>query len=127
VDTPYAGVASIFLSTLRAGNAPQVFEDGGQRRDFVHVSDVARANLLALEAPPEVEGALNIASGSPHTILDLATVLCSSLGCRAPEPEVTAAWRLGDVRHIQASPALAASVLGFEAATSFSDGISELL
>jgi dTDP-L-rhamnose 4-epimerase len=91
------------------------------------VSDVARANLLALEAPPEVEGALNIASGSPHTILDLATELWSSLGCRAPEPEVTAAWRLGDVRHIQASPALAASVLGFEAATSFSDGISELL
>jgi dTDP-L-rhamnose 4-epimerase len=127
VDTPYAGVASIFLSALRAGSAPQVFEDGGQRRDFVHVSDVARANLLAVEAPPEVEGALNIASGSPHTILDLATELWSSLGCHAPEPEVTGAWRLGDVRHIQASPALAASVLGFEAATSFSDGISELL
>ena len=127
VDTPYAGVASVFLSALRAGNAPQVFEDGGQRRDFVHVSDVARANLLALEAPPEVEGALNIASGSPHTILDMATELWSSLGCHAPAPEVTAAWRLGDVRHIQASPALAASVLGFEAATSFSDGISELL
>ena len=126
-DTPYAGVSSIFLSALRSGNPPQVFEDGGQRRDFVHVSDVARANLLALAAPPEVEGAFNIASGAPHTILELATELWSSLGCHTPEPRVTGAWRLGDVRHIQASPALASSVLGFGATTTFSEGISDLV
>ena len=69
-DTPYAGVASIFRSALAAGDAPRVFEDGGQRRDFVHVRDVARANLLALaDATP---GAFNVASGTPRTVLDMA-------------------------------------------------------
>jgi dTDP-L-rhamnose 4-epimerase len=127
VDTPYSGVASIFLSALRAGRAPQVFEDGGQRRDFVHVADVARANVLALTAPPDIGGCFNIASGAPQTVLDMATELWRSLGCRAPEPEVTGGWRLGDVRHVQASPALATSVLGFTATTPLSLGVPSLL
>jgi dTDP-L-rhamnose 4-epimerase len=105
VNTPYAGVASIFLSSLSQGDAPRVFEDGGQRRDFVHVHDVARANLLALKAPASVQGSFNIASGTPHTILDLATELARAVGQSSPKPIVTGDWRLGDVRHIQASPA----------------------
>ncbi len=71
-DTPYAGVAAIFRSALEAGRAPRVFEDGGQRRDFVHVRDVARANVLALTAVDPVPGAFNVASGKPRTVLEMA-------------------------------------------------------
>ena len=78
-DTPYAGVASIFRSALEAGRAPRVFEDGGQRRDFVHVRDVARANVLALTAPEPVPGAFNVASGTPRTVLDMARALAAAL------------------------------------------------
>ena len=91
-DTPYAGVASIFRSALAAGGAPQVFEDGGQLRDFVHVRDVARANVLALTAPEPVPGAFNVASGTPRTVLDMARALAARVGA-APEPEVTGEWR----------------------------------
>ena len=126
VDTPYAGVASIFLSALRSGDAPRVYEDGGQRRDFVHVSDVARANVLALTAPASVQGSFNVASGTPHTILDLANELWRSLGRSAPQPVVTGNWRLGDVRHVQASPALALELLGFSAEVSLAEGVSAL-
>src|SRR3954447_25184901 len=99
-DTPYAGVASIFRSAYAAGRSPSVFEDGGQRRDFVHVRDVARANLLALGSDP---GTYNVASGEPRTVLDLARALGRAIP-DAPEPVVTGEWRAGDVRHIVASP-----------------------
>jgi dTDP-L-rhamnose 4-epimerase len=125
-DTPYAGVASIFRSAYAAGRAPSVFEDGGQRRDFVHVRDVARANLLALTAPQPVPGAFNIASGTPRTVLELAQALAAA--CDAPAaaaPRVTGEWRAGDVRHIVASPALAAERLGFRAQEDFAAGMSE--
>src|SRR5262249_19747763 len=72
-DTPYAGVASIFRSALERGEAPQVYEDGGQLRDFVHVDDVAAANVSALTAELETSNAFNVASGSPHTIGEMAT------------------------------------------------------
>lgn len=119
-DTPYAGVASIFRSAIERGEPPQVFEDGGQLRDFVHVHDVARANVLALEAPAEVRGPLNVASGEPHTLLDMAVALAASAGL---EPEVVGGYRLGDVRHVMASPARAAAVLGFEARVPFEEGM----
>lgn len=124
-DTPYAGVASLFRSALQRGEAPRVFEDGAQRRDFVHVRDVARANLLALEATP-APGALtpyNVASGVPHTVGDLARELAAA--CGGPSPIVTGEYRLGDVRHVVASPARAADELGFVAQVSFADGIRE--
>ena len=105
---------------------PRVFEDGGQRRDFVHVSDVARANLLALTAPPHVEGAFNIASGAPRTILDLAWALAEAAGSSAPAPKVTGEWRLGDVRHVVASPTRAATALGFAAEVPFEQGMAQL-
>ena len=123
-DTPYAGVASIFRSALAAGRAPLVFEDGGQTRDFVHVRDVARANVLALTAAVP-SGAYNIASGRPRTVLDMAAALSDAFGPGAPRPEVVGGWRPGDVRHIVASPRRAAEELGFVAEIGFEQGMEE--
>jgi dTDP-L-rhamnose 4-epimerase len=125
-DTPYAGVASIFRSALARGEAPRVYEDGRQLRDFVHVRDVARANLLAVErsyAGHTVER-YNIASGHPRTVLDMARSLAEASGGAAPV--VTGEFRVGDVRHIVASAALATSGLGFAATEDFDAGMSEL-
>ena len=139
-DTPYSGVAAIFRSWLENGVPPRVFEDGGQRRDFVHVRDVARANLLALEAVDRaVTGAgagvpggadpgglrcYNVASGEPHTVGEMATALAAAFG-GGPEPVVTGQYRLGDVRHVVASPAAAAADLGFRAQIGFAEGMAE--
>jgi dTDP-L-rhamnose 4-epimerase len=127
-DTPYAGVAAIFRSELAAGRAPRVFEDGGQRRDFVHVDDVARANRLAIERIATVETEellpLNIASGEPRTVGELATALAAIVG--GPEPVVVGGGRATDARHIVASPERARAVLGFTARTPFADGLSRL-
>jgi dTDP-L-rhamnose 4-epimerase len=124
-DTPYAGVASIFLSAIRAGRAPRVFEDGAQRRDFVHVRDVARANVLALTAPEPVPGAFNVCSGASRTVGDLARALVEAAGGPAP-PEVTGEFRLGDVRHVFADASRAAEALGFRAEVPFTSGVAEL-
>ena len=125
-DTLYAGVASIFRSALAAGRAPRVFEDGRQIRDFVHVRDVARANVQALLADGAVPGPFNVASGEPHTIADMAEALASASGLGAPTPIVTAEFRLGDVRHAFASPDRAAAGLGFRAEIRFDDGMRAL-
>ncbi len=123
-DTPYSGVAAIFRSALEAGRAPQVFEDGAQRRDFVHSRDVARANRAALRAgvPGSVQ-AFNVASGEPHTVGEMATALAAEFGGQGPE--VTGRYRLGDVRHVVASPEAAAQDLGFRAEVSFAAGMAE--
>ncbi len=135
-DTPYSGVAAIFRSCLENGLPPRVFEDGAQRRDFVHVRDVAYANLLALEAVDVTVGSApgaeagagglrcyNVASGEPHTVGEMASALAAAFG--DIEPVVTGDYRLGDVRHIVASPATAARDLGFRAQTRFAAGIAE--
>ena len=123
-DTPYAGVAAIFRSSLERLEAPQVFEDGRQTRDFVHVSDVARANVAAIEAvaagAPHRFAAYNVCSGHPVTIAEAAALLA---GLDGPSPEVTGQYRLGDVRHIVASPELAARELGFTASVTPQEGI----
>ncbi len=123
-DTPYSGVAAIFRSALEAGRPPRVFEDGAQRRDFVHVADVAAANLAALTSPGGTGGlrAYNIASGEPRTIGEMAEALALAFG--GPEPVVTGEFRLGDVRHVTASPALAEAELGFAARTGFGEGMA---
>ena len=123
-DTPYAGVAAIFRSALAAGRPPRVLEDGAQRRDFVHVTDVARANLLALTAPEPVAGPVNVASGEPHTVGELAAALAAAIG--GPAPETVGGWRPGDVRHVVASPTLASERLAFQATVGFADGMAEL-
>jgi dTDP-L-rhamnose 4-epimerase len=127
-DTPYSGVAAIFRSSLERGEPPQVFEDGGQMRDFVHVHDVARANLLAIDAvaarEPESWSTYNVCSGTPVPILRIAEILASAAG--GPSPEVTGDSRSGDVRHVVASPALADTELGFLAEIDPQQGITEL-
>jgi dTDP-L-rhamnose 4-epimerase len=124
-DTPYAGVASIFRSALEAGRAPTVLEDGGQRRDFVHVRDVARANVLALNtlAPDGVCEPVNVCSGDPHTIGELAGALAKAMN--GPAPRVVGGARPGDVRHVVADPAKARRRLGFRSAVSFAEGVRE--
>ena len=101
-----------------------MFEDGGQTRDFVHVGDVARANVLAV-AGDVASGAYNIASGTPHTVLDMAVALTDAFGPGTPRPQITGGWRPGDVRHIVASPRRAAEELGFEAEIAFEAGMAE--
>jgi dTDP-L-rhamnose 4-epimerase len=124
-DTPYAGVAAYFQSALAAGRAPQVFEDGGQTRDFVHVRDVARANVLALHTGQVGFEAYNVASGTARTIGEVAHALTSAFGPGARRPQITGTWRAGDVRHIVASPRKAADRLGFAADISFAEGMAE--
>jgi dTDP-L-rhamnose 4-epimerase len=117
-DTPYSGVAAMFRSSLERSEPPQVFEDGRQLRDFVHVQDVARANLAALraavEAPVGSYAAYNVASGHPVSILEVARLVARGTGAGI-EPEVTGRYRLGDVRHVVASPERAATGLGYRA------------
>jgi dTDP-L-rhamnose 4-epimerase len=126
-DTPYAGVASFFRSALERGEAPRVFEDGGQRRDFVHVRDVADANAIALEAvrdrEPGVLTAYNTGSGTPHTVGEMAAALASAHG--GPAPVVTGEFRLGDVRHITADSRRLRAELGWKAQVGFVEGMAE--
>ncbi|GGP58234.1 NAD-dependent epimerase/dehydratase family protein [Streptomyces melanogenes] len=126
-DTPYAGVASFFRSALARGEAPRVFEDGRQRRDFVHVRDVAEANAVALEAlherPPGTLTAYNTGSGTPHTVGEMAEALAGAYG--GPKPVVTGEYRLGDVRHITADSARLREQLGWRPAVGFADGMAE--
>lgn len=124
-DTPYAGVASIFVSALNAGRAPQVYEDGRQLRDFVHVRDVARANVLALTADAPVPGAFNVCSGTPRSVGDMAAALHAAGFQGVDAPVTTGAYRLGDVRHVFASSALAQTRLGFVAREDFAAGMAE--
>ena len=108
LNTPYAGVAALWLTELRAGRAPQVFEDGQQRRDFIHVSDIAAATIAATGltsaatavTSDEVVRTYNVGSGQVRTIGEMATSLAAAFG--APAPMVTGRYRLGDVRHITA-------------------------
>ena len=127
-DTPYSGVAAMFRSSLERGEAPQVYEDGGQMRDFVHVADVARANVAALESVvASASGrydAYNVASGEPVSILAVAEMVGAG-AASGVAPEVTGGYRLGDVRHIVASPARARSELGFRASVRPVDGLRE--
>ncbi len=99
-NTPYAGVAAIFTSALRSGKPPLVFEDGRQRRDFVHVRDVAAATVLACEQHVSGVRAFNVGSGMPRTVGEMASALARAMN--GPDPIVTGQYRLGDVRHITA-------------------------
>jgi dTDP-L-rhamnose 4-epimerase len=118
-NTPYSGVAAIFRTALEHAKPPQVFEDGRQMRDFVHVFDVARANLLAVEAVAGADGdtvsAYNICSGSPVSIAEVAGMVSEGVPGNPAGPVITGAFRPGDVRHIVASPHKARAELGFEA------------
>ena len=123
-DTPYAGVASIFRSALERGEPPRVHEDGAQLRDFVHVHDVARANLAALrhDGPPDRLVPVNVGSGQPHTVGAMAHSLSRAFG--GPTPVVTGQFRTGDVRHVVASSDRARALLGHQATVTFAAGMT---
>ena len=126
-DTPYAGVSAIFRSAIARGEAPRVFEDGGQVRDFVHVHDLARANVLAIEQVAQHPVGLtpyNVASGHRFTIGQMAATLSRAAG--GAEPVVTGDYRRFDVRHVVASPAAAREGLGFVAEVTPEDGLARL-
>ena len=123
-DTPYAGVAAIFTSALRRGEAPRVFEDGGQRRDFIHVRDIAAATVDACEKHDSGVAAFNVGSGTPRTVGEMAQALAQAL--QGPSPVVTGGYRLGDVRHITADSARIRAVLGWRPEVAFADGMAEL-
>ena len=126
LSNPYTGVLAIFASRLLNGQRPLVFEDGNQRRDFVHVEDVAAAFVLALEHPRAPGGVFNIASGEDRSVRDVAMLLASAMERPNLAPEITGQARAGDVRHCIPDLTLAREVLGYAPRRAFTDGLREL-
>ncbi|MBV9395915.1 MAG: NAD-dependent epimerase/dehydratase family protein [Methylobacteriaceae bacterium] len=126
LSNPYTGVLAIFASRLLNGERPMVFEDGQQRRDFVHVKDVARAFLLALEHPAAAGKVFNIGSGRSRTVEDVAIGLAQAMNRTDLAPEMTGKLRAGDIRHCFAAVGKAEQELGFAAEQDFSTGLAEL-
>jgi dTDP-L-rhamnose 4-epimerase len=126
LSNPYTGVLAIFASRLLNGQQPLIFEDGEQRRDFVHVSDVARAFADALELPQAAGGTFNIGSGHDRSVTEVATELARAMGKNHIEPEIVGKARIGDIRHCFCDTSLAADRLGFRARQDFQQGLAEL-
>jgi dTDP-L-rhamnose 4-epimerase len=129
-DTPYSGVAAIFRSAIERAENPQVFEDGGQLRDFVHVTDVAASNAAALGAledqPAGSMQPYNVGSGTPHTVGEMAMALCQA-SAGTLTPELTGRYRLGDVRHIMADSSRARAALQWAPRLTFEQGMGEFV
>jgi dTDP-L-rhamnose 4-epimerase len=125
LSNPYTGVLAIFASRLLNGNAPLIYEDGLQRRDFVSVDDVVQACRLALESPAAGGQAFNVGSGRSYTVRDVAEMLGGILG-RPIEPEICGKYRVGDIRHCFADIGHAGAVLGYQPRVALEDGLVEL-
>jgi dTDP-L-rhamnose 4-epimerase len=125
LSNPYTGVLAIFAARYLNGKPPLIFEDGAQRRDFVHVHDVAIGCRLALEVPGAAGGVFNIASGKAVTIREIADRMAQTLGTRI-EPQITGQQRIGDIRHCLADIGLARRVLGYQPAIDLTRGMNEL-
>ena len=126
LSNPYTGVLAIFAARLLNGKPPQVFEDGEQRRDFVHVRDVAQAFVLALEAPQAVGGVFNIGSGVAISVCEIGRRIAGAMGRPELEPEILGKARAGDIRHCFADISLARERLGFRPAQNMGAGMREL-
>lgn len=126
LSNPYTGVLAIFASRLLNDQSPIIFEDGGQRRDFVHVLDVARAFAEALVNPEAAGGTFNIGSGDNRTVAEIATALASAMGKESITPEVLGQGRVGDIRHCFCDTSLTTKRLGFRAERAFEQGLVEL-
>lgn len=126
LSNPYTGVLAIFASRLSNGQPPLIFEDGEQTRDFVHVADVARAFLLALDKPEAVGGVFNIGSGDIRTVTEVARSLAQAMGRNDIEPQVTGGMRKGDIRHCVPDLTEAETRLGYRAQTDYQEGLAEL-
>ncbi len=125
LSNPYTGVAAIFASRFLHGRRPQIFEDGLQARDFVHVSDVVKANILAMDQTAADFRALNVGTGRATTVKEVALALASQLKVEI-EPEILGEYRSGDVRHCVADISDIHGRLGFTPAISFEEGMHEL-
>ncbi|MCP3402119.1 MULTISPECIES: NAD-dependent epimerase/dehydratase family protein [unclassified Bradyrhizobium] len=125
LSNPYTGVLAIFAARLLNGRPPLVFEDGEQRRDFVHVHDVARACRIALETE-HAQNVFNVGSGQSRTILSVAQDLADVMGRRDIAPEITRKFRAGDIRHCFADIGKSRDLLAFEPHVAFKDGLEEL-
>ena len=126
LSNPYTGVLAIFASRLLNGQRPLVFEDGAQRRDFVHVDDVARAFLLALDHPAATGGVFNIGSGQDVSVAEVAVAIARAMRRPRLLPELAGQARAGDIRHCFADISRAREVLGFAPRRSFEDSLPEL-
>jgi dTDP-L-rhamnose 4-epimerase len=126
LSNPYTGVAAIFASRLMNRRPPVVFEDGRQSRDFTHVSDIVEGILLALESEAAVGSAINLGTGRPTTVDDVAVALAEGLGVDVAA-ERTGRYRAGDIRHCYADPSRAEELLGFKASVSLEDGMRDLV
>ena len=126
LSNPYTGVLAIFASRMQNSERPMVFEDGEQRRDFVHVDDVARAFVLAMTHPGAPDQVFNIGSGRDASILQVGEALAMAMGVPELKPEVTFKSRVGDTRHCFADISHARAVLGFEARRTFADSLGEM-
>jgi dTDP-L-rhamnose 4-epimerase len=126
LSNPYTGVAAIFSSRLLNGRRPLAFEDGQQLRDFIHVRDVARAVVAALDSPKAAGHAINVGVGNPLTVTDVAMHLAQALGVDL-EPEVSGTSRAGDIRHCYADITKASDLLGFRPEIAFREGVDELI
>ena len=125
LSNPYTGVLAIFAAALLNGNSPQVYEDGAQRRDFVHVEDVAQAFVLALDCPAFGQ-VFNIGSGDAIDIQSVAEQIAAAMGRREVRPVLLGKARVGDIRHCFADIGRARAVLGFAPQRSFADSMDEL-
>ena len=126
LSNPYTGVLAIFASRLLNGQRPMIFEDGEQRRDFVHVEDVARGFAEALTSPQANGEVFNIGSGNDRSVREVAQALARAMGREDIEPEVTGKSRIGDIRHCFCDGSKAAEKLGFDAEKDFEEGLSQL-
>lgn len=126
LSNPYTGVLAIFASRIANGQPPMIFEDGQQQRDFVHVSDVARAFLLTLEKDEADGEVFNIGSGENRTVEQVARLQAAAMGRPDLEPEITGKARAGDIRHNVPDLTKAREQLGYQARQDFSEGLEEL-
>lgn len=125
LGNPYTGVMAIFAGALKAHKVPLVFEDGKQTRDFVHVSDIARACVSALSDASVGDIALNVGTGKATTVLEVASLLHRHLG--GPEPQVVEKFRAGDIRHCVADTSAIREELNWQPSVSFEDGVTEYI
>jgi len=126
LSNPYTGVAAIFAGRLMTKNRPIIFEDGGQTRDFIHISDLVRAIGLCAESPKADYQTINLGAGRGVSVLEVANTLKDALGSSL-EPDVRGEFREGDTRHCFADASKAKELLGFEPSKDFAQGIKELL
>lgn len=126
LSNPYTGVLAIFAARLLNDQPPMIFEDGEQRRDFVHVSDVARAFADALDHPAAVGGTFNIGSGEDRSVREVARHLAQAMGRNSIEPEIVGKARTGDIRHCYCDTTLAREAIGFTARQDFAEGLKDL-